>query len=340
MENIKIEKVNGEEIKTFTLTDGIIQVEIMNLGGTVRMIKVKDKNGNFVDVALGYKTAQEYLEKDGYIGATIGRVGNRIGGGKFVLNGKTYKVGINDNGNSLHGGVRGFDKKIWTVKEVSENSLTLETVSNDGEEGYPSELNVMVKYSVQNGEFKLEYFAKTDDVTILNLTNHTYFNLSGENSGDILDTIMQIDGDKITPVNEQLIPNGEFMDVKNTPFDFIKPKKVGKDIDACNEQIKFCGGYDINYVLNGSGFRKCVTAKSEKTGITMEVFTDNYGVQFYSGNFLDGANGKSGTKYQKRYGFCLETQNFPNAINCPNFPSPILRKGEKYQTTTVYKFTI
>ncbi len=327
----------GKDVKAYTLKDDKISVEIMTLGATITSIKTPDKNGVVTDVLMGYKTTDEYLANGGYLGATIGRFGNRIGGAKFTLSGKEYTIGNNDNGNALHGGLVGFDKKIWSDK-VDGEVLELSYVSPDGEEGFPSTLNVTVRFSVEDGGLKLDYTATTDGETVVNLTNHAYFNLHGEGNGDILDTLLRIDADNITPVDASLIPHGEFMKVENTPFDFRKPMTIGERINSDHEQIKLCGGYDINYATNGSGFRKIASAKSNATGIVMDVFTDAYGVQFYSGNFLSGAIGKSGKPYNYRNGFCLETQNFPNAVNCKEYPSAVLKKGEVYRTTTVYKF--
>ncbi len=332
-----IDTIDNSIIKKFTLSNQNLSVEIINLGATITSITTKDKFGCDVDVVLGYKTAKEYLYNDGYLGATIGRVGNRIGGAEFTLNGKKYNIGKNDKQNSLHGGFNGFNKKIWQDK-ITDNGIEFSCFSPDGEEGYPSNLWATIKFSLTENGLKLEYTATTDYSTIVNLTNHAYFNLNGENDGSILDNVIYINANYITPVNANLIPTGEFMPVKNTPFDFNQPKSIGQEINADNEQIKFCDGYDINYVLNDKGFRKIAVAESLKTGIKMEVYTDNVGVQFYSGNFLNGAIGKSRTAYVKRSGFCLETQNFPNAINCPDFPSPILNEGETYKTTTEYRF--
>ena len=331
--------INGQEIKSYLLTDGVIEVEISTLGATILSIKVPDKFGNYVDVCLGYLSASEYLSNEGYVGATIGRVANRIGGAKFTLNGKTYEVGTNDNGNSLHGGINGFDKKIWSAL-IDGESLILSYNSVDKEEGFPSNVCVKIRFSVANGGLKIDYEGLSDGETPLNLTNHAYFNLGGENSGDTLDTLLTIDSDYITPVDAQLIPTGEFMEVKNTPFDFNSPKRIGQDIYADNEQLKFGDGYDINYLLNGKGFRKVATAKSPKTGIILEVFTDQIGLQFYSGNMMKGYLGKSKTKYEKWYAFCLETQGLPNAVNCPAFPDVIVKKGKKYKTSTEYKFSV
>ncbi len=332
-----IGKAYGQDVKAYTLQDDKIKVEIMTLGATIVSLKTLDLNGQEKDVVLGYNTTDEYLANGGYLGATIGRIGNRIGGAKFTLNGKEYNVGANDNGNSLHGGIKGFDKKIWADKVVGD-VLELSCVSPDGEEGFPATLNVTVRFSVKDGGLKLDYQAQADDDTVVNLTNHVYFNLSGEGNGDILDTVLFLDADAITPVDGALIPHGTLMPVVNTPFDFRTPKAIGEGVSADHEQIKLCNGYDINYALNGKGFRKIATAQSPKTGIKMEVYTDNNGVQVYSGNFLSGVMGKSNKPYDFRNGFCLETQNYPNAVNCPEYPSSTLKKGEIYKTTTVYKF--
>ncbi len=332
-------KINDKEIKAYTLTDGVIEVEILQLGATVLSIKVPDKNGNKIDVCLGYSSIEEYLQNEGYIGSTIGRVANRIGGASFNLNGKNYKIGANDNGNSLHGGINGFDKKIWKAEENGEQ-LILSCFSPDKEEGFPADLNVKVCFLVHNGGLKIDYSAQSNADTLVNLTNHTYFNLSGENSGDILDTSLFIDSDYITPVDNLLIPIGEFRQVKNTPFDFNSFKPIGQDVDNDDEQLKYGDGYDINYLLNGKGLRKIAEAKSPKTGIKMQVISDQIGLQFYSGNMMKGYEGKSKTNYNKRYGFCLETQGVPNAVNCPAFPDITLKKGETYKTTTIYKFSI
>ncbi len=329
--------INGKNVKLYTLSNDYISVEIITYGGTIRSIVVPDKNGNKVDVALGYDTVEEYAKNGGYIGALIGRVGNRIGKGEFTLNGVKYKVGLNDNGNSLHGGINGFDKKVWEDK-VNDESLILTTTAEDGEEGFPGKMQVRVVYSLTEKGLKIEYTATTDKDTIINLTNHAYFNLSGQGTGDILDTVMQINSNYITPVDEGLITDGTLMEVKNTPFDFNEPKVVGKDIESEHIQMQYCGGYDINYALKGKGYRKVCACKSEKTGIEMSVYTDQPGVQFYSGNFLDGVNGKNGAVYNKRNGFCLETQNYPNAINCEKYPSSVLKEGEVYYTVTEYIF--
>ena len=330
--------LNGKEVKAYTLENGNISAEIITYGGIIRSLTVPDKNGVKTDVVLGYNELDSYVKNSGCLGALIGRVGNRIEKGTFKINGTEYHVSVNDNGNSIHGGLVGFDKKIWD-SEVKGDKLVLSIFSPDGEEGYPGNLKVCVTYSIENDGLKIEYEAKSDKDTLVNLTNHSYFNLSGEGSGSCLNTVLSLDADKITPVDEFLIPHNEFMNVENTPFDFRRPKEIGHDIDKVHPIIKNCCGYDTNYVLNGKGFHKFATAFSPITGIKMEAFTDQKGVQLYSANFLNNVKGKT-AMYSRRDGFCLETQNFPNAINCPDYPDSILKKGDVYKTTTEFRFSV
>lgn len=325
-------------VKAYTMEKDGITAEIITYGGAVRSLIVPDKNGMKTDVVLGYADLDSYVKNSGCLGALIGRVGNRIEKGTFKINGKVYHVGINNNGNSLHGGIIGFNKKVWDSETVGEK-LILSVFSPDGEEGYPGNLEVIVTYSIENNGLKIEYEAKSDKDTLVNLTNHSYFNLSGEGSGSCLNTVLSINADKITPVDEFMIPHNEFMDVSNTPFDFRTAKEIGKDIDKDHPIIKNCCGYDTNYVLNGKGYRKFATAYSPVTGIKMEAFTDQKGVQLYTANFLECVKGKGGI-YNKRDGFCLETQNFPNAINCPDYPDSVLKKDKLYKTTTEFRFSI
>ena len=330
--------VGKKAVYAYTLSNGNVSAEILTYGGIIRSLTVKDKDGNDVDVVLGYNTIEEYIKNDGYLGAAIGRVCNRTEKGKFKIGDKEYSVGINDGENSLHGGVHGFNSKVFDAIPVGE-TLILRYTSLDGEEGYPSTLFLSITYSItQENGLKIEYEAHSLGDTVVNFTNHSYFNLDGEGKGDILHNKVYVNADKITPVDEKLIPHGEFKEVKGTAFDFNELKEFGKDIGADDEQLKICGGYDINYVLSGEGFRKVACAVSEKTGIMMEVLTTLPGMQLYSGNFLTEREGKSG-KIGRRYGFCMETQNFPNAVNCPNYPSPVLKKGEKYYSATEYRFT-
>ena len=335
MEYVVFGNINGKEIKKYTLKKGNVRADILTLGGVIQSFGLVE-NDEFFDVVLGYETVEEYLSNSGYLGALIGRVGNRTGKGQFTLNGKTYNVGLNDNGNSLHGGINGFDKKIWDDK-VDGDTLVLTCFSPDGEEGYPGNLTLTVKYSIVDDGLKIEYFAESDADTVVNFTNHVYFNLNGQGNGDILDTALTLNSDYVTPVDDQLICYNEFMAVENTPFDFRTEKVVGDDIDADNDLIKICGGFDINYVVKGNGFREVGVAKGGKSGVKLSVYRDQDGVQFYSGNFLNGAKGKNNSVYNRRWGFCLETQNFPNAINCDKFPSSVLKKGEKFYSATLYK---
>ncbi len=330
---------NGERVKKYTLCGGKTQVDITDYGGTILSIRTPDKNGNIVDVCLGYDGIEGYQANGGYIGALIGRVGNRIGKGKVTLNGKDYQLALNDGENHLHGGMVGFDKKVWNAT-VDGERLILDAFSADGEENYPGNLTVKVIYTLADDELTIEYFAQSDKDTLCNLTNHCYFNLEG-NGADVYEQELFIDADYITPVDGGLIPHGELMAVKGTPFDFTEFKKIGKDIYADHEQLKFCGGYDHNFCLNTNGqFKTFAKVYSEKTGIEMECKTNLPGVQLYTGNFLDGVKGKNGAIYNKRGALCLETQVYPNAINCPEYPSYVLKKGEKYSTKTSYKFSV
>ncbi len=330
--------IDGKEIKEYTLTNGVVKADIITYGGTIRSFGLVE-NGKFTDIALGYETVEEYAKNAGYLGALIGRVGNRTGDAKFVLNGKEYNVGKNDGKNSLHGGIKGFNAKVWDDR-VDGETLYLTYRSVDGEEGYPGNMDVTVAYSInEDNGLKIEYSAVSDADTVINLTNHVYFNLNGQGKGDIYNINLMIDADSVTPVDDGLICTGEFLPVENTPYDFRKTKKIGLDIECKHPQMKICDGYDLNYALNGEGFRKIAEASSDITNIKLSVYTDQKGVQFYSGNFLAGAKGKDGAVYNKRNGFCLETQNYPNAINRSNFPTAILKKGEKYHTVTVYKLS-
>ncbi|MBO7187815.1 MAG: galactose mutarotase, partial [Clostridia bacterium] len=260
--------------------------------------------------------------------------------GKFVVNGKEYQVPKNEKFGSLHGGKVGFDKAVWDA-EICGEELVLSLLSPDGDQEYPGNLKVTVKYSFTgDNELKLDYSAVTDADTPISLTNHCYFNLSGQGTGTILDTVLTINSDYITPVDSALLTDGRFMVVAGTPFDFRTAKEIGRDINADFEQVKFGGGFDHNFVLNIKGYAKFATAISKRTGIVMDCYTDQPGVQFYSGNFMGGSKGKGGTIYNKRDAFCLETQNYPNAVNCPEYPNSILKAGEEYHTVTVYKFSV
>ena len=335
----------GKAVDIYTLVnDNNGEIRITNYGGIIVSLKVPDKNGQIDDVVLGYNTLTEYMENSPYFGALIGRYGNRIAKGTFELNGKKYTMAINNGPNHLHGGIVGFDKVVWNVKEIQlDNAIGLELsyLSKDGEEGYPGNLNVTVKYLWTNdNELTIEYAAATDKTTVVNLTSHSYFNLAGK--GDNLNHEMMIDADKFTPVDDGLIPTGEFQSVEGTPFDFTSPTKIGARIDEDNEQLKYGQGYDHNFVINDydGTLRKIVSVYEPMSGRLMEVSTTEPGVQFYSGNYINESMvGKEGLPYKARSGFCLETQHFPDSPNQPDFPTTTLEPGQKYSTTTVYKFS-
>jgi aldose 1-epimerase len=337
---------DGTEIQLFTLTNpNGLKATISTYGGTLTSLLVPDKDGKMSDVILGFDKAEGYLspefkKSNPYFGALIGRYGNRIAKGKFTIDGKAYQVGINNNGNSLHGGNVGFNQKIWTAKpgtSADGQTLTLTYLSKDGEEGYPGNLNVTVTYTLTNdNSLHIDYAATTDKATPVNLTNHAYFNLALGQSKDVLAHQVTIPADRYTVVDAQLIPTGELKAVKGTPFDFTTPHAIGERI------AQVPGGYDHNWALNNAtGQHSAATVYEPTTGRTMEVKTDEPGVQFYTGNFLDGSlKGKDGVVYGKHAGFCLETQHFPDSPNQKDFPSTILKPGETYHTTTSYTFGV
>jgi len=339
---------DGQPVDLFVLTNrNGAEVSITNFGGAVVSIKVPDRGGKLADVVLGYDTIDGYANDKSYFGALVGRYGNRIGHAQFVLDGKTYTLAKNNGDNSLHGGAKGFNKVVWTAKTFSKKngqSLELSYLSKDGEEGFPGNLKVTVIYTLTDSNaLKIEYSATTDKKTVLNLTNHSYFNLAGQGNGDILGHLLTIEADKFTPVDSGLIPTGELRDVAGTPFDFRKPTVVGARIDQQDEQLKLGGGYDHNFVLRrsaGSGESLAARVVEPTWGRVLEVWTTEPGVQFYTGNFLDGkSTGKGGATYPKRSAFCLETQHFPDSPNQPKFPSVVLNPGERYHTITTYKFS-
>lgn len=330
----------GQAVDLYTLTNANgMAVKITNYGGIVTSLKVPDKNGQLDDVVLGFDSLDKYLEGHPYFGALVGRYGNRIARGKFTLNGTEYQLAANNGENHLHGGIKGFDKVVWNaeiVKKENEVGIKLSYLSKDGEEGYPGNLSVVVIYTLtKNNELKILYEAETDKPTPVNLTHHSYFNLKGAGNGDILGHLMTFAADRFTPVDEGLIPTGELKSVKDTPMDFTVPKSIGERID----RVK--GGYDHNYVLNDwdGSLKQAAKVVEPTSGRVMEVWTTEPGLQFYTGNFLDGTiTGKNGKVYQKHFGFCLETQHFPDSPNNPGFPSTILEPGEKYTHTTIYRF--
>ncbi|BCZ48803.1 aldose 1-epimerase [Clostridium gelidum] len=338
---------SGEDVYIYTLKNSNgMETKICTYGGAIVSAMVPDKNCEFHDVILGYDNLESYLKGDKFFGALIGRFGNRIQYGKFTLNGNEYKLAQNDGDNHLHGGTKGFDKVVWDSRiiENEPNTLELSYFSTDGEEGYPGNLKVTVNYVLtEDNGLEINYFATTDKDTIVNLTNHAYFNLSGHSSGDILKQKLMINADKFTVNDKYSIPTGEIKKVFETPMDFRSLTPIGKNINSDYDQINFGKGYDHNWVLNtnGSDTLKAAQAIDENTGIVMDVYTTTPGIQFYSGNFLDGSDiGKNKAIYNMRNAFCLETQYFPNSINCSNFESPILKAGEEYKHKTIYKFSI
>ncbi len=322
-----------------------MKAKISNRGGILMELLVPDREGKPSDVTLGFDTIEGYDEGSTYFGALIGRYGNRIAKGSFSLDGETYTLAVNNGNNHLHGGLVGFDKVEWSVKELSGNEgqgLVLNYLSPHMEEGYPGNLDVSVSYRLtEENEFIIDYQATTDRPTVVNLTQHAYFNLAGHDSGSVLDHEMTIYADQITPIDGGLIPTGELESVEETPFDFRKPKPIGRDIEQVNEQLSLAGGYDHNFVLRPSSdeLRQTAEVKEPKSGRIMKVYTTEPAVQFYTGNFLDGSNvGKGGAVYEKRAGFCLETQHFPDSPNQPQFPSTRLDPNQVYKTRTVYQF--
>ena len=338
--------INGKATHLFYLKNSNnMKVAITNYGGRIVGIIVPDSKGNPVDVVLGFNGVQKYKNStEPYFGALIGRVGNRIANGHFSVNGKEYNLPKNNGPNTLHGGIKGFQDVVWNASQTSDSSLILRYLSPDGEEGFPGNLKVKVSYSLtpDNG-LKIKYEAATDETTPVNLTNHAFFNLNGEGSGTINNHILWVNADYFTPVDSTLIPTGELRPVAGTPFDFTQPIKIGTRLDTANNlQLKYGKGYDHNFVLNKSEKDMHMVAKiqGDKSGIVMEIFTDQPGLQFYGGNFMQSKNTlKSGAKDDYRTAFCLETQHFPDSPNHPDFPSVLLEKGALYHTVSVYKFT-
>lgn len=337
---------DGQPVELFTLTNARgIELRAMTYGAIIVSLKTPDRTGKLGDIVLGYDSLAGYVKSSPYFGAVVGRYGNRIAKGKFTLDGTTYTLAVNNGPNALHGGLRGFDKVVWkadTLRNADGVGVHFTYVSKDGEEGYPGTLTVQVRYTLtDSNEVHIAYEATTDKATPLNVTQHSYFNLAG--TGDILSHEMQIHADQITPVDSTLIPTGELMPVKDTPFDFTLPHPIGARIGANHPQIRYGLGYDHNFVLNGpdTGLKAAALVEEASSGRILEVRTTEPGVQFYSGNFLDGTlTGKNGTVYKHRTGFCLETQHFPDSPNHPKFPTTILKPGETYRSRTVWQFRV
>jgi aldose 1-epimerase len=335
--------VDGQEVDIYTLTAANgIEARITNYGGIVVSLKTPDKSGKPGDIVQGFDDLKGYLQDEPYFGALIGRYANRIGKARFTLEGKEYKLSANDGANSLHGGKKGFDKRVWSAS-VKGSSLELTYVSKDGEEGYPGTLTAKVVYTLNaKGELRIDYSATTDKTTVVNLTNHTYFNLKGQGNGDILDHEVTLYASRYTPIDSGLIPTGELVAVKGTPFDFLTAHKVGERIGVENEQLKLGGGYDHNWVLDAKpgAIAKAAEVHEAGSGRVLEVWTDQPGIQFYTGNFLDGKlTGKDGKTYRRRAALCLETQHFPDSPNKPSFPTVVLKPGKTFHTTTIWKFS-
>jgi aldose 1-epimerase len=339
----------GEQVDVYTLTNSNgLECRIITYGGTCISLKVPDREGKLGDILLGHDSLEGYLNGDThpYLGSLVGRYGNRIAKGKFTIDGTEYTLATNNNENHLHGGVVGFSHKLWRAEPIEADNgvaLKLQTISMDGDEGYPGTLSAQVIYTLTNrNELKIDYEATTDKPTVCNLTNHNYYNFTGAKR-DILDHILMINAEISTPVDAGLIPTGELAPVEGTPFDFSAPKAIGKDINATNQQITYGGGYDHNWILNKKGSEMSLAAEvyEPTTGRIMTILTNEPAIQFYTGNFLDGTiKGKNGTVYEQRFGFCLETQHSPDSPNRPEWPTTTLRPGETYKASTIHKFSI
>jgi aldose 1-epimerase len=338
---------NGASVDLYTLKDDKLEVQVITYGGFVAAIKVPDRAGKVDDIVLGFDDAAGYYEnnhstKASSFGPIIGRYANRIAHAAFTLDGKTYTLTKNDGDNTIHGGPNGFSNQMWEAKEIKDG-VELHYLSKDGEEGYPGDLSVTVRYTLEGGDLKIEYRATTDRPTVLNLTNHSYFNLSGQGHGNVLHDQLKLNASRFTPVDEHLIPTGELKSVVGTPFDFLKAHAIGDHIDADDEQIRRGKGYDHNFVIDGGGKELTLAAEAydPETGRMLTVLTTEPGVQMYTANHLDGSiHGKQGAAYQKNGALCLETQHFPDSPNHADFPSTLLRPGGEFRSVTVYRFSV
>jgi aldose 1-epimerase len=334
----------GDQVDLFTLTNARgVEARITNYGAHLVSLRTPDRSGKPADVVLGFDSLEGYLTRNRYLGSIVGRYANRIANGRFSIDGVQYTLARNNGNNHLHGGLKGFDKALWQATAPGGGGVTLRYVSKDGEEGYPGALSTTVTYTLTDAnELRIDYEATTDKPTVLNLTNHSYFNLAGQGQGDILGHLVTLHADRFTPVDEGLIPTGELKSVEGTPFDFRKPTAIGARISQPDEQLKRGRGYDHNFVVNGTmgTLRPAARVEEPSSGRVMEVLTTEPGVQFYTGNFLDGSiRGKGDKPYNHRYGFCLETQHFPDSPNKPAFPTVVLRPAGRYRSTTVYRFS-
>lgn len=339
---------SGDSVHVFTLTNRSgVELRALDYGGIIVSLRTPDRTGRLDDIVLGFDSLGGYVKSSPYFGALVGRYANRIARGQFTLDGSAYHLAVNNGVNALHGGLKGFDKVVWHA-EASQDSagvgLVFRYTSRDGEEGYPGTLNVEVRYTLNDrDELSVDYLATTDKATPVNLTQHSYFNLGGDGSGDVLGHLVAIDADRFVPVDTTLIPTGALSQVAGTPFDFRKGMAIGAHIDDADQQMKNAGGYDHSFVINrsGTGLVHAARVVEPKSGRTLDVATTEPGIQFYTGNFLDGSfSGKAGHVYRRRNGFCLETQRFPDSPNQPSFPSTILRPGAEYRSRTVYTFGV
>ncbi|WP_328633564.1 aldose epimerase family protein [Streptomyces sp. NBC_00356] len=339
---------DGTKVYRWSLENGGTRLKVLNYGGIVQSLELPDRHGKYVNVSLGYDNIEAYVAGDTFFGATIGRYGNRIAKGKFTLDGKAYQVSVNDGENSLHGGAKGFNTRVWDIEPFTSGSdvgLHMHYTSGDGEMGYPGTLKTTVTYTLTaRGDWRVDYEATTDKATVVNLTNHTYYNLAGEGSGTIYDHELTLAASRYTPTDAGLIPTGELAKVAGTPFDFRKAKPIGRDIRDAHPQQILAKGFDHNWVLDKGITAKPVlvaTLRDPSSGRSLKIATDQPGLQFYSGNFLDGTLvGQSGRTYRQGDGLALETQHFPDSPNQPKFPSTVLRPGETYRTTTVHSFGV
>lgn len=334
---------DGSTVHAYTLRSAFVQIRVITYGARVTSLSTPDRNGSIADVVLGFNELAPYLDpKNAYLGVTAGRFANRIAKGRFTLNGESHQLTINNGPNSLHGGVDGFDKRNWTA-DVLPNGVTMTLVSPDGDQGYPGNLTTSVQYTLDGDTIRIKYKATCDKATVVNLTNHAFFNLAGEDKPSILNHVLSLECDAFTPVvDTDAIPTGEIRAVANTPFDFTQPKAIGFRIEDGDLQLEYGRGYDHNWVVRGQAgdLRRAARLYDPATGRTMEVMTTEPGIQFYSGNFLDGTSlGKSGTPYRQRSGLCLETQHFPDSPNQQSFPSTVLQPGNTFRSETTWKFS-
>ena len=331
----------GTPVDLYSLKDGKLEVGIMTYGAIVVSLRVPDRKGKLDDVVLGCDSVEKYVAQTAHFGGIVGRYANRIAHGSFQLDGHTYSIPKNDGDNALHGGIVGFDKAVWEAKQIP-GGVELTHVSKDGDQGFPGTLTAHVRYTLSGGALRIEYSATTDKDTVLNLTNHSYFNLAGQGNGEVLRHVLEIDASRMTPVDATLIPTGELKSVEGTPFDFRKPHEIGERISADDAQLHLGHGYDHNFVLDHPADKLSEAAEvyEPSSGRILRVLTTEPGVQLYTGNFLDGSiTGKEGRVYKARYAFCLETQHFPDSPNHPKFPSTELKPGQKFHSVTVYEFT-